>query len=106
MSVKEDFDISTAAALEAELEQFGGESWYDAQRKKIVYCSPQAALHAYMLLQAREMERHKWIESQKAHCDLKELSLADWVKHHSIRFHEYWQRTHVFIPAAPQVAAI
>jgi len=33
-----------------------------------------------------EMLRHKWIESEKAGCDLGELCCLDWIKHHGAKF--------------------
>jgi len=102
MSLQDDFDAATAASLQAELDRFGNDCWYDPRRKRIIYNSPDAALHAYMILQALEMERHKWIESEKAAHDLREFSLSDWVRKHSMAFRRYWHRTHVFAVSSGQ----
>ena len=100
--IEEDFDPATAATLRAELEEFSGKCWYDPVKKKIVYKSADAALHAYMTMQTREMERHKWLESEKAAHDLRDESLSDWVKRHSTAFSSYWHRTHAFIPPSEE----
>jgi hypothetical protein len=98
MSIQEDHDPVTAARMQGELDRFGGDCWYDAARKRIVYRSGDAALRAYLFYQREEMERHKWIESERAERDLRDGSLSDWVKRHSMAFSDYWRRTHVFIP--------
>jgi hypothetical protein len=99
MSIQDDHDPVTAARLEAELKRFAGECWYDPARKRIVYRTDEAALRAYMAYQLEEMERHKWIESERADRDLRDPSLSDWVKRHSMAFSDFWRRTHVFIPS-------
>ena len=43
-------------------------------------------LKEYNQMQMQEMDRHKWIESEKAGCDLGDLCLIDWVKKHA---HQY-----------------
>ncbi len=99
MLIRDDHDPVTAAAMQAELARFDGECWYDPARKKIVYRTDEAALRAYLVFQREEMERHKWIESEKASRDLRDRSLSDWVRRHSIAFSDYWRRTHVFVPS-------
>ena len=99
MPIETDHDVVTAAGLAEELRRFGGQCWYDETRKKIVYRTDEAALRAYMALQREEMEKHSWIESERARKDLKQLSLADWVCRHSSAFARYWRKTHVFVPA-------
>ena len=98
MSVEKDFDAATAASLKAEIERFRGQCWYDARCRKIVYASADAAMDAYMTLQREEMEKHRWVESQRACCDLGEASLMEWIKCHSTEFARYWRRTHMFVP--------
>jgi len=101
MSIEQDHDAATAASLTAELARFGGDCWYDPQRRKVVYRTAEAAMRAYMILQAEQMDRHKWLESEKAAHDLQDGSLADWVARHSLAFGAYWRRTHVYVPADP-----
>ncbi|MFA6132704.1 MAG: hypothetical protein WC869_01655 [Phycisphaerae bacterium] len=99
ITIWEDHDPEVAASLEAELVRFGDTCRYDCGRKKILYRSDVDALHAYVILQSEMMDRHKWIESEKARRDLKDLSLADWIKRHSTAFSKFWRRTHVFVPS-------
>ena len=105
MSVYQDFDAVTADSLERELERFAGLCWYDEVRKKVVYRSECEALNVYMTLQREEMEKHKWIESEKAHHDLMDGLLSDWVRRHSIAFSKYWKRTHAYVRPGPVRAA-
>jgi hypothetical protein len=107
MSIRDDHDSVTAARMEAELARFQSDCWYDPARRRIVYRTDEVALRAYLTYQREEMERHKWIESEKASRDLRDHSLSDWVKRHSISFSDYWRRTHVFIPSreAPNSSA-
>jgi len=98
MSIEADFDPVTATNLLAELHRFSSDCWYDPARKRIVYRTAEAAMSAYMTLQREEMERHKWIESQRANHDLGEASLTEWVREYSAQFARYWRRTHVYIP--------
>ena len=56
-------------------------------------------MEVYLLLQREEMEKHKWIESEKACCDLGCKSLSDWVNRHSKKFAAYWRKTHVYVQA-------
>ena len=99
MSIQDDFDAQTAASILQELDRFRDECWYDPALKRIVYRTDEAALRAYLTLQWEEMERHKWIESEKARRDLEGESLADWVNHHSIAISRYWHHTHLYIPS-------
>ena len=105
MTIDEDHDAVTAASLRAELERFAGDCWYDPRRRKIVYHTGELALGAYLVLQREQMEKHKWLESQKAARDLADGSLADWVNRFSTAFCKYWKHTHVFIPANSQAPA-
>jgi hypothetical protein len=98
MSIEEDYDPGTAANMQAEMKRFGTECRYDPTTKKIVYRTDEAALRAYLTLQREEMDRHKWIESEKANHDLHNVSLLEWVQRHSAAFSGYWHRTHVFVP--------
>ena len=37
------------------------------------------------------MEIHKWIQSEKAHKDLGEDSLIEWVQKYAAKFREEWE---------------
>lgn len=38
-----------------------------------------------------EIKRHRWIESEKAGCDLGECAAIDWVQKYSAAFREGWK---------------
>lgn len=99
MSIEKDFDAAMAAQMQAELLRFANKCHYDETRKKIVYHNVDYALEAYLTLQREEMQRHKWLESEKSKSDLGGHALADWVKKYSDAFARYWRKTHVYIPA-------
>lgn len=99
MSITEDFDPTTAQSLRAELEQFGDCCRYDESAHKVIYRSGDDALNAYLVIQQQEMERHKWLESEKAQQDLDQAAVADWILKHSPAFAKFWHRTHVYVPS-------
>ncbi len=45
-------------------------------------------LKEFNQLQIDEMEKHKWIESEKAGYDLGEAARIDWVKKYAAKFRE------------------
>ncbi len=98
MPVEKDFEPSVAAQMQAELLRFTGKCHYDEVKKKIVYHTLKYSLDAYLTLQREEMERYKWLESEKSKNDLGGNALADWVNKYSRDFARYWRRTHVYIP--------
>ena len=98
MPIEQDYEPQIAAKMLAELAQFSGKCHYDEMKKKIVYHTPHDAMQAYLLIQKDEMECHKWIESEKAHCDMGQRGLADWIRYHSKEFARHWRHTHVFVP--------
>jgi hypothetical protein len=98
MPFEKDFESSVAAQMQAELLRFAGKCHYDEEKKKIVYHSLKFALEAYLTLQREEMDRYKWLESEKSRNDLGGRALADWVNKYSSDFARYWRRTHVYIP--------
>ena len=65
-----------------------------------------SSLYREFQAEREEILKHKWIESEKAHRDLRDESLSDWVKRHSVAFSRYWHRTHAFIPAPSPRAAL
>jgi hypothetical protein len=46
-------------------------------------------LHEFISLQIQEIDRHKWIESQKAGRDLGEEAVFDWVLNYAEDFRRY-----------------
>jgi hypothetical protein len=46
-------------------------------------------LHEFITLQIQEIDRHKWIESQKAGRDLGEEAVYDWVRKYAADFRRY-----------------
>lgn len=46
----------------------------------------------YNRLQMTEMEKHRWIESEKVGYDLGEGAYLDWIKTHSKKFREEYKR--------------
>jgi len=43
---------------------------------------------AYIELQVREIQRHKWIESEKAGRDLGQDAVSDWTQRHAASFRD------------------
>jgi hypothetical protein len=48
----------------------------------------------FMEDQVKEMEIHKWIESEKANQDLGEEALKDWIKKHAEEYRKKWEKEH------------
>ena len=46
-------------------------------------------MHEFIALQLREIDQHKWIESQKAGRDLGEDAVFDWVLKYAADFRRY-----------------
>lgn len=44
--------------------------------------------------QINEMEKYKWIESEKAGKDLGEFAINEWICKYAKRFREDWNRKH------------
>ncbi|MDQ1284678.1 MAG: hypothetical protein QG663_81 [Thermodesulfobacteriota bacterium] len=49
-------------------------------------------LEEYLKIQAQEIERHKWIESEKAGRDLGTEAIIDWIMKYADRFSEQYQQ--------------
>ena len=45
-------------------------------------------LRSFNEMQLREIERHKWIESEKAGRDLGDDAAFDWIRKHAVAFRE------------------
>lgn len=48
----------------------------------------------FLIAEIREMEIHKWIESEKAKRDLGEEALQDWVLKYAAKYREEWNKKH------------
>ena len=48
------------------------------------------SVREYNDLQIQEMERYKWIESEKAGRDLGEECLLDWIRRHGASFRHHF----------------
>ncbi len=46
-------------------------------------------LHEFIIRQIEEIDRHKWIESQKAGYDLGDRAVYDWVEKHAADFRRH-----------------
>ena len=44
--------------------------------------------------QIHEIEIHKWIESEKAHRDLGDEAVKDWINHYAKQYREEWNKQH------------
>ena len=99
MTLEHHYDPQTAAQMRDELNRFPDTCHYDETTHKIVYHSDQDAMHAYLAIQREQMQRHRWLESEKKHADLGHNAFNDWVKCYSEQFSRYWRKTHAFIPA-------
>jgi len=51
-------------------------------------------LKQYMADQIKEIEIHKWLESEKANRDLGEEAVKDWIEKHAAEFRERWENEH------------
>ena len=45
----------------------------------------------FMSDQIKEVEIHKWIESEKANRDLGEEAIKDWIEKHAADFRKKWE---------------
>lgn len=50
-------------------------------------------LRCYAEAQCEEMQKHRWIESEKAGRDLGESAYLDWVRKYAKVFREWWNMT-------------
>ncbi|HOO76317.1 MAG TPA: hypothetical protein PK636_02860 [bacterium] len=42
--------------------------------------------------QLQEIEKHKWIESEKAGCDLGNIAMLDWINKYAESWRRQWER--------------
>lgn len=47
-------------------------------------------LRVYAEAQREEMQKHRWIESEKHGFDLGDSAYMDWIKKYAKLFREYW----------------
>lgn len=91
----DDFTPDIVASLKIELQLFDGKCYYDETRHRIVYHSLQDAMEAYNKIQALEMDKFKWLESERVHHDAGPSAIMAWVTQYSTQFREYWRKTHI-----------
>jgi hypothetical protein len=46
----------------------------------------RSELKEYLMIQIEEIRKHKWIESEKAGCDLGQDAVRDWIKRNAAKF--------------------
>lgn len=51
-------------------------------------------LKQYMADQIKEIEIHKWLESEKANRDLGDEAVKDWIEKHAAEFRARWEKEH------------
>jgi len=95
--LEDDFPADIVKELNGELTEFSGKCYYDPEKRKIVFFDARDAEKAYIELEIRAMEKHKWIESEKFHRDLGDSSLRDWIKNYAENFSKFWRKTHEYI---------
>jgi len=92
MALENDFDSETAKDLKFELENYHGH--YNEVTKKIEYDDDKEAMKAYCNLQIRQMELHRWLESERVHHDLGKDPEIQWVAQFSEKYRKFWRKTH------------
>jgi len=95
--LEDDFPPDVVDFLKQELRIFSKKCYYNDRLKKIVYHNDKQAMEVYMFFQCREMEKHKYLESQKIGYDLGDLAMLEWDKSYAPDFCRFWKKTHVFI---------
>ena len=53
--------------------------------------SPKDEMSMFMSAQVKEIERHKWIESEKVGHDLGDSAVRDWISKHAKEFREKFE---------------
>lgn len=48
-------------------------------------------LKQFMEDQVEEIKTHKWIESEKAHKDLGDEAVKDWIKNYAAEYRKHWE---------------
>lgn len=57
-------------------------------------CDNIEEFHKFLQLQAEEMKKYKWIESEKAGHDLGNTAISDWIKKYAKNFRELYLKSH------------
>lgn len=57
-------------------------------------CMSREEFVQFMEIQTNEMEKHKWIESEKVGHDLGNQAVMDWVRKYAKQFREEYTATH------------
>lgn len=55
-------------------------------------CDDVNEFRKFLSIQAEEMCKHKWIESEKVGYDLGNAAIQDWVKKYAKEFREFYYR--------------
>jgi len=95
--ITSDFGSGIAEKILEEIDKSNGKCFYDSNIKKVVYYNLQDAFCTYMKMQVQEAEKHRWIESEKAHADLGNAVETGWVVKYGKDFRNYWRKTHSFV---------
>lgn len=45
--------------------------------------------------QRREIQKHRWIESEKAGKDVGQKATVDWINQHAEEFRDWWERKYL-----------
>lgn len=59
-----------------------------------IYFVKQVIMNDFIREQINEMEKYKWIESEKAGKDLGEFAINEWICKYAKRFRDEWNRKH------------
>ena len=62
--------------------------------KKNQSCSKEKELKDFLKAQMEEIQRHKWIESEKARQDLGDKCILEWIQKYAKIFREEWEKKH------------
>lgn len=65
-----------------------------SQQIKTTKCMPHDQFVEFLSEQKHEMEKYKWIESEKAGCDLGNIAIMDWIKKYAKQFREEYTAKH------------
>lgn len=54
------------------------------------YKLTQEEFRQFLADQLKEMEKHKWIESEKAHKDLGDVVILEWIEMYAESYRNHW----------------
>ncbi len=78
LSEQAGYDVGEAAAIRDWLERFAIKWRHNRLERELKQ-------------QRREMEKHRWIESEKAHCDLGSEAYRDWILRYAAAWREWYR---------------